>query len=94
MASSNNALQDFRCFAGITEAWELKRTGLIVVRDTYYKLELWHSYSNLDVPYYVAVYVRENGLWRHMPDQPFAVAPDGEQALRTAMDFLVKDEAA
>ena len=89
-----NALQDFRRFSGINEAWELERTGLLVVREQLYRLELWHSYSNADVPYYVAVYVQENGVWRKMPGRPFAVAPDGDQALRIAMDFLVKDQAA
>lgn len=91
---ANNALQDFRMFAGINEAWELERTGLVVIREKLYRLELWHSYSNADVPYFVAVSVQEDGVWRKMPDRPFAVAPDGDQALRTAMDFLVKDQAA
>src|ERR1700746_3179538 len=38
---SNNAFEDYRNFPGITEAWELERTGLVVIREELYKLELW-----------------------------------------------------
>ena len=89
-----NALEDFRSFAGITESWELVKTGLVVISDTFYKLELWHSYSNLDIPYYVSTYLQENGVWRKMPDQSFPIALTGEEALRTAMAFLAEKYAA
>lgn len=91
---AQNALEDFRCFAGINESWELMKTGLVVISGTSYKLELWHSYSNPDIPYYVSTYLQENGVWRKMPDQSFPIAPNGEEALRTAMAFLVEKHAA
>lgn len=87
---AEKALEDFRCFAGITESWELVKTGWVVIAGNSYKLELWHSYSNLDIPYYVSTYVQENGMWRKMPDQSFPIALSGEEALRTAMAFLVE----
>jgi hypothetical protein len=87
---AENALEDFRSFAGITESWELMKTGLVVVGGNSYRLELWHSYSNPDIPYYVSTYVQENGVWRKMPDQSFPIAPSGDEALRTAMAFLVE----
>src|SRR5579864_2604564 len=54
---TKSALEDFRCFEGIAESWELIKTGLVVIAGTSYKLELWHSYSNPDIPYYVSTYV-------------------------------------
>jgi hypothetical protein len=91
---ANDALEDFRCFAGITESWELVKTGLVVIAGISYKLELWHSYSNPDIPYYVSTYVQESGLWRKLPDQSFPIGLNGEEALRTAMAFLVEKHAA
>ena len=92
--SKENAFEDFRSFAGISEAWELQRTGLVIIRDNLYRLELWHSYSNADIPYYVSIYIQDNGVWRRMPDPPFAVAHVGDDALRQAMAFLVEGRAA
>jgi hypothetical protein len=89
-----NALEDFGLFEGITESWELKQTGLVVIRGEMYRLELWHSYSNPDIPYYVSISIRENDVWRRMPDPPFPVAPSGDEAMRTAMAFLVERQAA
>lgn len=89
-----NALEDFRCFQGITESWELVKTGLIVIRERMYKLELWHSFSNPDVSYYVAVYVQEEGVWRKMADPPFPVGMEADQTLRSAMAFLTEQLAA
>lgn len=91
---AENALKDYRKYEGITEAWELVRTGLVVIRDTMYKLELWHSHSNLDIPYYVPVYVDDGGVWRRMNDAPFSAAPDPEIAMGTAMAFLSERAAA
>jgi hypothetical protein len=90
----NSALEDFRMFPGILESWELTRTGLIRIREELYKLELWHSYSNPDIPFYVAIYVQENGVWRRMSDPPFSISADGDQALREAMAFLAERLAA
>ena len=87
---AHNALEDFRCFAGITESRELVKTGWVVIAGNCYKLELWHSYSNPDIPYYVSTCVQENGVWRKLPDQSFPIALNGEEALRTAMAFLVE----
>ncbi len=87
---AENALEKFRSFAGITESWELVKTGLVVVGGNSYRLELWRSYSNPDIPYYVSTYLQENGVWRKMPDQSFPIALSGEEALRTAMAFLVE----
>lgn len=94
MAPMGNALADFRTFADINEAWELVRTGLIVIREQLYKLELWHSYSNPDIAHYVAVYIQEKGVWTRMPDPPFSTSPDGDEAMRQAMAFLVERLAA
>lgn len=90
----NNPLEDFRCIEGIQEAWELIKTGLIVVRDKMYKLELWHSYSNPDIRYYVSIYVLEGETWKRMPDQPFPTAPNPDAAFRAAMALLVDREIA
>jgi len=94
MPKESNALEDFRLFSGINESWELTRTGLVRIREDLYKLELWHSYSNPDIPYYVSVCIQENGMWRRMPDPPFSVGSEGDQALREAMAFLVERLAA
>ena len=91
---SDNAIKDFRIFPGITEAWELVRTGLIVIKEELYKLELWHSYSNPDVAYYVAIYIQEKGMWKRISDPPFASGRNGEEALRNAMVFLSERLAA
>ena len=91
---AENALEDFRSFPGVTESWELVKTGLVVVAGNSYRLELWHSYSNPDIPYYVSTYVQEEGVWRKMPDRSFPIALSGEEALRTAMAFLVEQDAA
>jgi hypothetical protein len=74
---SDNAFQDFRLFPAISEAWELTRSGLVIIREELYKLELWHSYSNPDIPYYVSISVQKNGTWTRMPDPPFATGRDG-----------------
>jgi hypothetical protein len=50
---SDNAFEDFRLFPPISEAWELMRSGLVIIKEELYKLELWHSYTNPDIPYYV-----------------------------------------
>jgi hypothetical protein len=89
-----NALQDFALFQGITESWELIQTGLVVIRGEMYRLELWESYSNPDIRYYVSIHVQENGLWKRMPDPLFPVALSGDEAMRTAMAFLTERAAA
>jgi len=91
---SNNAFQDFRMFSGITEAWELVRTGLVVIKEELYKLELWHSHANPDVPYYVAIHIQEKGVWKRISDPPFANGRNGDEALRDAMAFLSERLAA
>jgi hypothetical protein len=90
----DNAFKDFRLFPAISEAWELTRSGLVIIREELYKLELWHSYSNPDIPYYVSISVQKNGTWTRMPDPPFATGRDGDQALRDAMAFLTERLAA
>ena len=82
---SDNAFANFRLFPAISEAWELTRSGLVIIREELYKLELWHSYSNPDIPYYVSIYIQKNGTWTRMPDPPFATGRDGDQALRDAI---------
>lgn len=89
-----DALKDFRNFPGINEAWELIKTGLIVIREQMYRLELWHSYSNLDIPYYVAVYVQADGVWKKMQDPIFPIGLDPDQTMREAMAFLSERLAA
>ncbi|HET6935298.1 MAG TPA: hypothetical protein VFI72_10695 [Candidatus Angelobacter sp.] len=89
-----NAFEDFRMFPAITEAWELQRTGLVVIREQLYRLELWHSYSNPDIPYYVSIFTQQDGVWKRVPDPPFATGRDGDDALRDAMVFLTERLAA
>jgi hypothetical protein len=91
---SNNAFADYRMFPAISEAWELVRSGLVIIREELYKLELWHSYSNPDIPYYVSISVQKDGMWQRMPDPPFATGLDGDQAIRDAMAFLTERLAA
>lgn len=91
---SENALKDFRNFPGITESWELVRTGLVVIREQSFRLELWHSHSNPDIPYYVAIYIREKDVWKRISDPPFASGLSGDEALRDAMVFLSERLAA
>ena len=35
-----NPLEDYRCFPKINEAWELVKTGLIVIDEKMYRLEI------------------------------------------------------
>jgi hypothetical protein len=91
---SENAFTDYRMFPAISEAWELERSGLVIIQEELYKLELWHSYSNPDIPYYVSISILRNDSWTRMPDPPFATGRDGDQALRDAMAFLTERLAA
>jgi hypothetical protein len=91
---TDNAFADFRIFPPISEAWELMRSGLVIIREELYKLELWHSYANADIPYYVSISIQKDGTWTKMPDPPFATGHDGNQALRDAMVFLTERLAA
>ena len=91
---SSDALKDYRMFPAITEAWDLVRTGLVVINEQLYRLELWHSFSNPDVPYYVAIYIQEQGIWKRISDPPFASGRNGDEALRDAMVFLTERLAA
>jgi hypothetical protein len=94
MANEDNSLKEFRNFPGINEAWELIKTGVIVIREQLYRLELWHSYSNPDIPYYVSVSVQQEGVWKKMPDPIFPLGLDAEQTMREAMAFLSERMAA
>jgi len=90
----NNAFADYRMFPAISEAWELERSGLVIINEQLYKLELWHSYSNPDIPYYVSISILQGDAWRRMPDPPFATGREGNEALRDAMAFLTERLAA
>ena len=90
----SNGLKEFRNYPGITESWELIKTGIVAIRELFYRLELWHSYSNPDIPYYVSVYVQENGVWKKMTDPIFPIGLDADQTLREAMAFLSERLAA
>ena len=94
MAEECNSLKDFRNFPEISEAWELIKTGVVVIREQTYRLELWHSYSNPDIPFYVSVYVQQDGVWRRMQDPIFPIGLDAEQTMREAMAFLSERLAA
>jgi hypothetical protein len=94
MDTDDNALKEYRNFPGINEAWELEKTGIVVLHERLYKLEVWHSYSNPDLPYFVSICIQENGVWKKIPDPPFPVAPRREEALRDAMAFLAERVAA
>jgi len=94
MSKDDGALKDFRTFPGITEAWELVKTGVVVIREKLYRLELWHSYSNPDISYYVSVYIQQDGVWKKMPDPIFPIGLDGDQTMREAMAFLSERLAA
>ena len=88
------ALKEFRNFPGINEAWELLKTGFVVIHEQSYRLELWHSYSNLDIPFYVCVYVQTDGVWRKMQDPIFPIGLDADQTMREALAFLSERLAA
>jgi hypothetical protein len=94
MAGPSNPLEFFRNFPNINEAWELVKTGLVVIEEKLYRLELWHSYSNPDIPYYVSICIQQDGVWRRMPDPPFPVGLSGDEALGAAMAFLSENPAA
>ena len=94
MSKHDNGLEDFRNFPGITEAWELVKTGVIVIREQLYRLELWHSHSNPDIAYYVSVYVQQDGVWKKMSDPIFPTGLDADQTMREAMAFLSERLAA
>lgn len=94
MSNDRHALEDFRNFPGINEAWELIRTGKVVIREQMFRLELWHSYSNPDIPYYVSVYTLENDEWKKMTDPVFPIGLDADQTMREAMAFLSERLAA
>ena len=94
MAGPSNPLEFFRNFPGINEAWELVRTSLVVIEEKLYRLELWHSYSNPDISYYVSICIQQDGVWRRMPDPPFSVGLSGDEALGAAMAFLSENPAA
>ncbi len=89
MSAHTNPLEDYCSIEGIEEAWELVKTGLIVVQGTMYKLELWHSFSNPDIQYYVSIHVLQGDAWKRMPDQPFPTAPNADAAFRAAMALIV-----
>ena len=88
MSKDDNALEDFRNFPGINESWELVKTGVVVIREEFYRLELWHSYSNPDIAYYVSVYIQQDGTWKKMSDPIFPIGLDADQTMREAMAFL------
>ena len=94
MSKDDNALEDFRNFPGISESWELVKTGVVVIREQFYRLELWHSYSNPDIAYYVSVYIQQDGMWKKMSDPIFPIGLDADQTMREAMAFLSERLAA
>jgi len=94
MSKDDNALEDFRCFPGISESWELIKTGVVVIRGQMYRLELWHSHSNPDIPYYVSTYIQQDGMWKKMSDPIFPIGLDADQTMREAMAFLSERLAA
>lgn len=90
----DDALQSYRSFPGINESWELMKTGLIVIAGESYRLELWHSYSDPDIAFYVSIYTQQDGVWKKIADPLFPIAPSGDEALRTAMAFLSERKAS
>jgi hypothetical protein len=93
MTPPSNPLEYFRNFPNINEAWELVKTGLVIIEEKLYRLELWHSYSNPDIAYYVSIFIQQEGIWRRMPDPPFSVGLSGDEALGAAMAFLSENIA-
>ena len=94
MHEERHALEDFRNYPGITESWELVKTGVIVIREQKYRLELWHSFSNPDIAYYVSVYVEHEGVWKRMSDAIYPIGLDPNQTMSAAMAFLSERLAA
>jgi hypothetical protein len=94
MRDECHALEDFRNYPGITESWELVKSGIIVIREQKYRLELWHSFSNPDIAYYVSVYVEQDGGWKRMSDPIFPIGLDANQTMSAAMAFLSERLAA
>jgi len=93
MARITDALADYRIFSGIIESWELVRTGFINVNGVFYRLELLHSFSNLDTPFGVLVYTAESGVWRRL-DLAIMTGLDADTAMRSAMEYVVTKAAA
>ena len=89
-----NALEDYRNYSEISESWELIKTGAIAIREQMYRLELWHSFSNPDIAYFVSVYVQEGGVWKKMSDPIFPIGLDANQTMSSAMAFLSERLAA
>lgn len=89
-----SALEDYRNYSEISESWELIKTGAIVIREQMYRLELWHSFSNPDIAYFVSVYVQEGGVWKKMSDPIFPIGLDANQTMSSAMAFLSERLAA
>jgi len=94
MAYECTALQDFRNYPGISESWELVKTGVVVIREQLYRLELWHSFSNPDIAFYVSVYVQQDGVWKKMSEPIFPIGLDANQTMSSAMAFLSEKLAA
>jgi hypothetical protein len=94
MADDCYALEEYRNYPGITESWELVKTGIIVIREQMYRLELWHSFSNPDIAYYVSIYVQEGGMWKKMPDPIFPIGLDANQTMSSAMALISERMAA
>jgi hypothetical protein len=94
MLEECHALEQFRNYPGISESWELVKTGIIVIREHKYRLELWHSFSNPDIAYYVAVYVEHDGMWKKMSDPIYPMGLDANQTMSAAMAFLSERLAA
>ena len=94
MAHECHSLQEYRNYPGVNESWELIKTGIIVIREQKYRLELWHSFSNPDIAYYVSVHVDQEGVWKRMSDPIFPMGLDANQTMSAAMAFLSERLAA
>lgn len=94
MAENCHALEEFRNYPGINESWELIKTGIIVIREQKYRLELWHSFSNPDIGYFVSVHIEQDGVWKRIPDPIFPMGLDANQTMSSAMAFLSERLAA
>jgi len=70
------------------ERHELRRSLDVVSGRTRYRVEIFHSYSNLSAPWTVRVSAEQDGQWKHLTDFPWVADRDEETAIRTALSFL------
>ena len=76
---SDNAFKDFRLFPAISEAWELTRSGLVIIREELYKLELCILTAT---PIFPITFPSRSKKTAHGPGCPTRHLPRGAMEMR------------